>query len=62
MVALVLLVFDDEVAGGHFLRVAVAEMRWAGVRVPLWVSHRNALKRFGPLGAAWERPGGWELP
>ena len=53
----VLVVFDDDLAASHFLRVAADEMRRAGVRVPLWVSHRNALEQFGPLGAAWQRPG-----
>ena len=56
----VLVVFDDEIAAGHFLRVAADEMRRAGVRVPLWVSHRNALDRLGPLGKAWQSPGRWE--
>ncbi len=56
----VLVVFDDDLAAGHFLRVASDEMRRAGVRVPLWVSHRNALERLGPLGAAWQTPGRWE--
>ena len=44
----------------HFLRVAANEMKRAGVRVPLWVSHRNALERSGPPGAAWQAPGRWE--
>ena len=57
---LVLVVFDDELAAGHFLRVAGTEMRWAGVRAPLWVSHQAALERFGPLGMAWRTPGRWE--
>ena len=56
----VLVVFDDDLAAGHFLRVASDEMRRAGVRVPLWVSHRNALERSGPLGPAWQAPGRWE--
>ena len=60
VVPLVLVVFDDDLAAGHFLRVAGDEMRRAGVRVPLWVSHRNALERSGPLGAAWQAPGRWE--
>ena len=53
----VLVVFDDDLAASHFLRVADTEMRRAGVKVPLWVSHRAALERLGPLGAAWLRPG-----
>ena len=56
----VLVVFDDDLAAGHFLRVAGDEMRRAGVRVPLWVSHRNALERLGPVGAAWQQPGSWK--
>ena len=58
----VLVVFDDDIAAGHFLRVADDEMRRAGVRVPLWVSHRAALEKSGPLGAAWQMPGRWEPP
>ena len=58
----VLVVFDDELAAGHFLRVAASEMSRARVKVPLWVSHRNALDRLGPLGKAWHRPGRWEPP
>ena len=62
VVPIVTVVFDDELAAGHFLRVAGDEMRRAGVRAPLWVSHRAALERFGPLGAAWHGPGRWEAP
>ncbi len=53
----VLVVFDDDLAAGHFLRLADREMRRARLRVPLWVSHRAALEKLGPLGAAWLRPG-----
>ncbi len=49
----VLVVFDDEVAAHHFLRVAAAETKRARVDLPLWVSHRSLLEREGPLGAAW---------
>ena len=56
----VLVVFDDDLAAAHFLRVARQEMERAGVRVPLWVSHKAALVRLGPLGAAWQTPDGWE--
>ena len=55
-----LVVFDDDLAAGHFLRVAADEMRRAGVRVPLRVSHRAALERFGPLGQAWLAPGSFQ--
>ncbi len=53
----VLVVFDDDVAASHFLRLADQEMRRTGVRVPLWVSHKAALEKLGPLGEAWLRPG-----
>ena len=56
----VLVVFDDDLAATHFLRVARQEMERAGVEVPLWVSHKAALERLGPLGRAWLTPGGWE--
>ena len=46
---IVLVVFDDELAASHFLRVAREEMERAGVEVPLWVSHKAALERQGPL-------------
>ena len=56
----VLVVFDDELAQGHFLRVAAREMTRAGVHVPLLTSHRLLLEREGPLGRAWFAPGGTE--
>ncbi len=52
----VLVVFDDEIAQTHFLRVAREEMRADGVAVPLWVSHREAIDALGPLGSAWRSP------
>ena len=58
----VLVVFDDYLAAGHFLRVAADEMKRAGVRVPLRVSHRADLERLGPLGQAWQKPGSWKPP
>ena len=56
----VLVVFDDDLAATHFLRVAREEMDRTRVRVPLWVSHRGALDSLGPLGRAWRTPGDWE--
>ena len=56
----VLVVFDDDLAAGHFLRVAADEIKRAGVRVPLRVSHRAALERLGPLGQAWLAPGSFQ--
>ena len=58
----VLVVFDDEIAHTHFLRVAREEMRAEGVTVPLWVSHREAIDALGPLGRAWRTPAEWESP
>ncbi len=49
----VLVVFEDDLAAHHFLRVARREMDRAGVNVPLRVSHGALLEREGPLGAAW---------
>ena len=60
VVPAVLVVFDDDLAASHFLRLAEQEMRRAGVKVPLWVSHKAALERLGPLGAAWQRPGSYQ--
>ncbi len=56
----VLVVFDDDVAQTHFLRVARHEMDRVRVAVPLLVSHRGLLERQGPLGRAWLAPGGVE--
>ena len=56
----VLVVFDDDLAATHFLRLAMEEMDRARVKVPLWVSHRAAIAALGPLGRAWRAPGDWE--
>ena len=58
----VLVVFDDEIAATHFLRVAREEMQAKGVTVPLWVSHSAAMTELGPLGRAWRTPAHWESP
>ena len=52
-----LVVFDDDIAQTHFLRIAQDEMARAGVEVPLLVSHRALMEREGPLGRAWLTPG-----
>ena len=56
----VLVVFDSDIAQTHFLRVAREEMDRTRASVPLWVSHRSALERVGPLGPAWRPPDGRE--
>ncbi len=48
-----LVVFGDELAAHHFLRVARGQMERARVEAPLRVSHRAALEREGRLGEAW---------
>ena len=54
----VLVVFDDELAGVHFRRVAQGEMERTGIEVPLRVSHKAALDGCGPLEPkAWHRLG-----
>ena len=55
-----LVVFDDDVAETHFLRIAKEEMDTAKVQVPLFVAPRNLLERVGPLGPAWRTPDRWE--
>ncbi len=53
----VLVVFDDELAANHFLRVAQGELERARVAVPLRVSFERLLRAEGPLGRAWRVPG-----
>lgn len=48
-----LVVFEDELAAGHFRRLAAEEMERAGVPVPLLVSDRRALEQSGALGSGW---------
>ena len=54
----VLVVFEDEIAADHFLRVARKEIARARVELPLRVSHRALIERVGPLGHAWRAPAG----
>ena len=53
---LALVVFDDTLAEANFLGVARREMERTGVKLPLWVSHREMLEKVGPLGKAWRNP------
>ena len=53
---LVLIAFEDPLAEANFLGVARREMERLKVRLPLWVSHRDALEKAGPLGKAWRSP------
>ena len=52
----VLVVLDDDIAQTHFLRLAREEMQAQGVAVPLWVSHRAAVEKLGPLGRRLAHP------
>ena len=58
----VLVVFDDDIAQIHFLRVAQEQMDRLGTAFPLLVSHRGLVEREGPLGRAWLIPGGGFQP
>jgi len=59
----VLIVFDDDIAATHFLRVARERMQASRVTIPLWVSHKEAIDALGPLGRAWRTPdAAWEPP
>ena len=53
---MVLIVFDDPLAEANFLGVARREMQRSGVKLPLWVSHREAIASVGPLGGSWRSP------
>ena len=53
----VLVVFDNDLAATHFLRVAKGEMDQTRTSLPLLVSHRRLLVSKGPLGRAWLKPG-----
>ena len=56
----VLVVFDDDTAATHFLRLAREETARSKTTLPLWVSHGAAIDALGPLGRAWRTPGDWE--
>ncbi len=48
-----LVVFDDELAADHFLRVAAEAVARTEVPLPLLVSDRRRIEQHGPLGRAW---------
>ena len=51
VVPLVLVVFDDEIATGHFLRLAAnGDAPGRGHGCPCWVSHRDAIQRIRTAG------------
>jgi len=52
----VLVVFEDDLAATHFLRVAERATARAQVELPLFVSARADLQEAGPLGTAWRSP------
>ncbi len=58
----VLIVFGDELAAHHFLRVAREEMERSGVDLPLLVSHAGLIAETGPLASAWLAPRGGSQP
>ena len=53
---LVLMVFDDHLVEARFLGVTRRELPNKRIKLPLWVSHREALEEHGPLGPAWRNP------
>ncbi|MDD9994998.1 MAG: replication-relaxation family protein [Dehalococcoidia bacterium] len=56
-----MVVFDEDIAQAHFIKVARFEMDRVRVAIPLLASHRDLLEQEGPLGRAWFAPnGGWE--
>ena len=53
---LVLIVFDDMLVESRFHSVAHREMARTGIKLPLWVSHKELIEKVGPLGKAWRNP------
>ena len=53
---IVMVVFDDDLAATHFLRVAQEELQRVRVNVPLLVSHDSLIKQTGPIGRSWQSP------
>ena len=53
----VLVVFEDELAADHFLRIAAEAIARAETPLPLLVSDRGTIDEYGPLGRAWQSLG-----
>ena len=56
----VLVVFEDELAADHFLKVARHELARAHVDLPLFVSCKADISRWGPLASIWRTADGRE--
>ncbi len=56
----VLVVFEDELAADHFLKVARNQLARARVHLPLLVSHEADVSRCGPLAPIWRTVDGRE--
>ncbi len=56
----VLVVFEDELAADHFLKVARHELARAHVALPLFVSCKADISRWGPLASIWRTADGRE--
>ncbi|MCY4617739.1 MAG: hypothetical protein OXD50_04175 [Chloroflexi bacterium] len=52
-IPLVLVVFEDALAAGHFRRVAWEETDLSRISVPLFVSDGEQLEREGLFGRSW---------
>ncbi len=52
----VLIVVEHPDVQFQFLRMAREEMQRTRIRLPLWVSHSEAIEALGPLGRAWRTP------
>ena len=53
----ILVVFEDELAVSHFLRLAEKEMSRAQVSLPLFITSAAEVGRGGPLAPIWRSPG-----
>lgn len=53
---IVLIVFDDAAVESRFPGVARDLIDQTRVDVPMWVTHREAVEREGPMGEVWRAP------